>query len=113
MPILLTTPWNPGNYDPGKTYPRAKIVTFTNNTERKAIRVTVDFGDEVEGKWVSGVPDRMRGRMGTHGHMIDGSAYDTMVAASPDEGETVYDAVKRLLYAYLVANVPELAGTVE
>lgn len=108
MPILLTTPWNPGNFDPGKTYPYAKILTFTQSTENKWMRVAVDFGYMNEGVWSTGSA-KDKEKMYT----IRGEDYDTMIAAMPEEGEKVYDAVKRLLYAYLVAHVPELAGTIE
>lgn len=111
MPILLTIPWNPGNYDPGTTYPRAKIVSFFHNTEIRTIRVVVDFGDVVEGRWVSGPAVRSSGK--GQSYTIKGEDYDAMIVASPNESETVYDAVKRLLYAYLIEEVSELEGTVE
>jgi hypothetical protein len=113
MPILLTTPFNPGTFDPGHTYPRAKVISFANNTEAKVIRVSVDFGDMVEGAWESGFPNSMRMEGREKLYIVHGTNYDVMVAELPGEGETVYDAVKRLLYAYLVTNVSELAGTVE
>lgn len=108
MPILLTTPFNPGAFDPGQAYPRAKIVLFFDNIANKSIKVCVDFGDIVDGNWGSGAAT---GKEKTF--FISGEAYDTMMSAFPDEGETVYAAVKRLLYEYLTTNVPELAGTIE
>jgi hypothetical protein len=108
MPISLTTPWNPGNYDAGKTYVRAKILHVNISPESKMIRVVVDFGDVVDGKWVSGkAPDKEKPIL------IKGADYEAMVADIPQEGEKTYDAIKRVVYAYLTTKVPELAGIVE
>ena len=108
MPISLTTPWNPGNFDPGKTYVRAKITHFVVSTESEVIRVTVDFGDVVNGEWVSGAaPDKEKSIV------IRGADYTAVVADTPQEGETTYDAIKRALYTYLTDNVAELAGIIE
>jgi hypothetical protein len=107
MPIRLTTPWNPGNYDPGKTYPRAILTALTIYPELKRIHLVVDFGDVIDNKWKTGdasLPNETT---------VKEEAYDTMVAAVPQEGETIYQAVKRVSYAYLLATVPELAGTIE
>jgi len=108
MPISLTTPWNPGNFDAGKTYVRAKITTFAVNLESKILRVVVDFGDMVEGEWVSGkAPNKEKSIT------IRGEDFDAMLDDTPQQGETTYDAIKRALYTYLTTNVPELAGIVE
>ena len=108
MPILLTTPFNPGAFDAGHTYPRAKIITFFHDTEKEVMRVGIDFGYEVNGTWESGAAENK-----VKTYTISGEAYDDMVAEDPDPGESVYDAVKRLLYEYLIEEVPELDGTIE
>ena len=108
MPILLTTPFDPGAFDPGKTYPRAQIIQFTVSPENEDIRVVVDFGDVDDGEWVSGAAREKLNHI-----LIQGADYTAIVADTPEEGETTYDAVKRALYDYLVDNIAELAGTVE
>lgn len=106
MPIQLTTAWDPGQYDPGQTYPRAKIVDFL--WKSTFIRVTVDFGDVSGEDWVSGAARRKEKT-----YTISGTDYDTMVAEISQTDEALYAGVKRVLYAWLQTNVAELAGTVE
>lgn len=106
MPIQLTTAWDPGQYDPGQTYPRAKIVGFS--WRDTYIRVTVDFGDVVDSAWVSGAAQRKE-----KSYTISGADYDTMVAEVSQTDEVLYAGVKRVLYAWLQTNVAELAGTIE
>jgi len=124
MPILLTTPWDPGNFDAGNTYPKAKIVSFQHqesfsgpmsDVARKTIKVVVDFGSvDGEGNWVSGgAPNKAKTYSIADHPSGNPHPYSDLVGDSPIGDETTYEAVKRALYNYLINSVPELAGTVE
>ena len=114
MPIYLTTPFNPGDLDTGKTYPRAQIAAITIGLEpglRRSPFITTryNFGDIVSGVWTRGnaSPD-MEVR-------ISDTDYETMVAsgiATESEDYNVYNAVKRIIYTYLIDN-GYLVGTIE
>lgn len=108
MPIVLNTPWNPGQFDPGQTYPRAKIANFWIGIDKPVLKVTVDFGDVVDGKWKSGNAERKEKTI-----TVKGDAFIALIGSAANKDETAYDCIKRLLYNYLVSNVPELAGTIE
>lgn len=107
MPILLTTPGDPGDNDPGVTYLRAKIDRLNINLRRKNIDVDVSFGDLDGEEWTPGKGLRLRS------FVIEGEDYDTMVGELSNDGEKVYDAIKRLLYEWLQINHDRFAGTVE
>jgi len=109
MPILLTTPFDPGAFDPGNTYPRAKIIQFIHKSVSQKITVVMEVGDvDGEGQWVRGIESRQ------FAFQIWGLQYDNLVAnTTPEEGETVYEAVKRSLYEFAIANYPQFAGTIE
>jgi hypothetical protein len=108
MPILLTTPFDPGAFDPGNTYPRAKIVQYVHNVGDR-MTVTMELGDvDGEGQWERGLEAK------AFSFSIWGLAYDSMMEnAVPEEGETIYEASKRVLYEYVIANYPQFAGTIE
>ena len=106
MPILLTTPADPGDNDSGNTYPRAKIYNFSLNTLAKEINVNFAYGDVVDDVWAHGNGLR------TKDVGIKGADYDTLIAALSNDGEGVYAGAHRLLYQYLIDN-GHLVGTVE
>lgn len=122
MPILLTTPWDPGNFDAGNTYPRAKILGFhyremlplvdpEGSGSEFELDIVVDFGDIVEGNWVPGsAPGKTKSI-----HITDGEEAELtdLMSTVSQADETAYEVVKRAIYAYPVANIAELAGTVE
>jgi hypothetical protein len=107
MPITLTTPWNPGNFDSGKTYPQAKVVGINIKLDIQVIHVIIDFGNTVDGKWQPGAATRKEKVLS-----ISGADFTTMTTATPQSGEDLYAAIKRVVYAYVLQKVPELAGTV-
>ena len=115
MPILLTTPYNPGSADPGKSYPRAKITGFSIDLHAKVIRARLEYGDVVDGAWVRGLVSTEPEVCIENKPADPGPAstdYDDMVAELPDEEETIYVAAARVLYEYLLAN-DILDGTIE
>lgn len=107
MPILLTTPGDPGESDPEASYPRVQVLNFTINIRSKIIRFTVGFGDVTEGVWVPGTGLKSRA------YEITETDYDTIVAALSQDGEAVYDGAARLLYEWLQTADSRFAGTVE
>jgi len=96
MPIALTTAYNPGDNDPNKTYPQAKIISYNIDIIYKSIHVLCQYGNTVDSVWVrgAGAPDK--------GFSIVGQAFLDIIAELPEEGETVYETVSRVLYEYLL-----------
>jgi hypothetical protein len=105
--MLLTTPYDPGDLDPGQTYPRAKIVVQTIRPDQKAIDLTWSFGDVSGSDWIPGAADP-----GGQESIIEAD-YDTVVASLPTDGsELIYNGAARVLYQWLIDN-GHLAGTIE
>lgn len=98
MPIQLTNPFNPGDLDPGKTYPEAKILEISINTQAKFIRMSAVCGETVSGIWYGGAQSRI------FNAMVMGEDYDTMILETTTSGEDhmIYAGVKRVLYQYLL-----------
>lgn len=107
MPILLTTASDPGDNDPGASYPRAQILSFGIDTRDKRISFVVGFGDVVDSKWQHGNGVRSKE------FSIEGDDYDTMIEEVSLADEKVYDGAARVMYAWLQANHSRFAGTVE
>lgn len=107
MPILLTTAYNPGDADPGKTYPRVKIISFSLVPDDKYLDMQLEYGDVSEGNWVPGVAKRI-------GKQITGAAFDSLAGGSLplDANELIYDGASRTLYQWLLDN-NIFAGTIE
>jgi hypothetical protein len=99
MPILLTNPFNPGDMDPGKTYPYVKLSFIGIYLTNKQISLQWQYGDEVSGVWT---PGKIQAP-GCMAQIIE-EDYDTVIASetvSGDEG-VVYDAVRRVLYSWMI-----------
>lgn len=115
MPILLDTPWNPGDADPGQTYPRAKITKFSIEPDRiisgsmsGSIVVDIQYGDNLSGS--SGSWSRGDASPG-YGWMITGSDYDALVSVT-GSSDSIYNDAKASLYNWLLDN-NHLSGTIE
>jgi hypothetical protein len=70
--------------------------------------VTVEYGDTSGGIWVTPNPKPP--------HMceeISGSDMEALMESEALPGETLYEHIKRVVYAYLQDKYPHLAGTVE
>lgn len=109
MPVLLTNAFNPGDIDPGHTYPRANIVMQAIRPEIQQIQIEFEFGDMVNGKWVPGAQTPRRMVM-----VNPGADYTAIVSeeATADEDYLIYAGAKRVLYEYLIAK-GHLSGTIE
>lgn len=111
MPIVLTTPADPGDNDPGQSYSRAKIIRFLINLNSKYIDFVVAYGDVVDDSWVPGKGLKHKE------FRIDGDEFNTMMAESAlvSDGASqyeIYAGAKRVLYQWLIDN-GHAAGTVE
>jgi len=114
MSFNLTTAFDPGDLDPGHTYPKANIMFQSirpevgPNGEPVGVFVQYAFGSVVEGSFVKGVASPTRSAF------ITGTDYDTLVdeAALEAESYKIYSGGKRVLYEYLV-DKGLLAGTVD
>lgn len=106
MPLLLTTAYDPGDNDPGQTYPRAKVVAFDWQDDRITFRLEV--GDEVgdPAVWTFGPGADAKQ------FILTGADYDAVVAEASLASELIYVGVKRVLYQWLIDN-GHVAGTIE
>lgn len=110
--ILLTTPYNPGDLDPGQSYTHAMVTEFRADILRKQFRVEVQFGT------VSGSPAVFfPGKSDRILHVIKdtprtgGTEYTDLIALTPVAGTTTYQSVAAHLYGYLITK-GFYAGTV-
>lgn len=110
MPIALTDSFDPGDYDVGQSYPKAKILRFDVDTVGKRIDMLLGFGEIVEDVWVKGAATK---KVRFSVVDVDGDpAFTNLVEQSTLDGETFWDAAKRLAYAHVQTENAELAGTV-
>lgn len=108
MPLLLTTPYDPGAADPSGSYPRGKILGFSIDTEKSTIHFDLEYGDVNGDVWERG------GAAPRKQYVVADADYDAMVVGetTAGEGHVIYAGAKRVLYQWLIDNGHE-AGTVE
>lgn len=107
MPWQLTTPLNVGDLDTG-SYSQIKITRLTHDSVRGFLNVDLEYGNTTAGKWVPGVAPRTK----QTSIFINDQDYQDLVEDSiATDGENVYEAIKRVLYAYLVTNNIISAGS--
>lgn len=110
MPITLATPYSPwpiGSPFEGVFYPKVRISQV--NFLRNFIEVTVQLGDNPGGgEWTVAkeAPDPFL-------FVFDGEEFDALRTALTNDGEEVYDAVKRVIYEHLQTLNPIFLGTIE
>lgn len=105
MPIQLTTPYDPGDADPGVTYPRVIIFELVAHPTISEIELSCHYGTGTSTAWVDGVADPVV----VH---IRGTDYTTIIQALPLSGsERLYDGVSRVHYQYLLDN-GHFSGTI-
>lgn len=115
MPIALTAAYNPGDHDPGKTYPQAKIDSIEINVRRKIVAVILSFGDTVDDQFSDGVGAEKKRVLirDDDSATPPGTEFTDLMATVTNDGENIYDAIKRIAYAKVQALESSLAGTVE
>lgn len=112
MPIQLTSPWAPwphadaGSVPASVTYAEAQVYKITW-TDAPSLLAWVEFGETVNDEWVPGAysPAKLRVE-------LTGEDFTTLASALTNEGEGIYDAMKRIVYTYLQTNNLMLAGTI-
>lgn len=132
MSVTLNTSFDPGSFDPGKTYDKIKVISFTLDLYRLSISVTVGRGyvDGSDWVWARGsagellttehtiqdipeIPDSLDG----NGNSIPGTGspadlqFSILVSKMGNSTKTIYDRAAEELYAWVIANLPEYAGT--
>ena len=101
MPILLNTPLNTGDID--GNYNEVKIVEMRWLGERSTIRLVVEYGNTVNGKWVTGKFFTGSTNQNPKSHLIVDEDYTAMISTlSSAEGAPLYGEIKDALYAYLL-----------
>ena len=108
MPILLTTPADGGIITEGESFTHAKIIHFAHNSQDSRIKMTLAYGT-VDGE---GEFHRASHRAMKKNFVIRGGKYNNLINNSiATDGENIYEAVKRVLYQWLIDN-GHLDGTV-
>ena len=107
MPILLTTPFNPGDLDKGHTYPLVNIVSVHILKEQEKIAIEYQFGSMADGVWTPGPAAPTKQFV-----VITEDDYAAVVKQAANSGELIYEGVKRVLYQYLL-DKGIVAGTIQ
>lgn len=114
--INLTTPYNPGDLDPGQSYTHARIIEFRAALDAKILTICVVYGYlDGESEWVQGKAPIRKVEINNKG-----SKYDLLIASATttssdevqpgDGGHKCYIGTGRELYTYLINNVSGYAG---
>lgn len=111
MSIALTSAFNPGDNDPGKTYThmRACRYYYDGSSAESAWHADFEYGFFDMTTWVKGK------NLATHVKLEDVSPNNyltAMLAKEANEGEKVHDAMLRIMEEYAVS-AGIIAGTVE
>jgi len=101
MPIILTTPFDPGDTDPGQTYAAVQIVSMRWALSGY-VEVECQHGNVVAGAWVPGSKPTTWHSIADNPKTGD-KDYSAIVTTKPLEGESVYAGAGRGLYEHLVA----------
>lgn len=120
--INLTTAFNPGDVDSGKSYTHVKIVEFRAHIEKKQITIISQLGYLDGGEWIAGLIEP-KIFVVSNGKVVQ--AYTDLVVGStalqtdvadpgppPVSEYNVYAAAGRNLYQWLV-DTGKYVGTVE
>lgn len=105
MPLLLTTPLNPGDLDPAGPYTHLKIDWFALLVPDNKIELVTSYGTMDGSTYTKGAVSPVTK------YEVAGADYGTMVTSLPNEGETIYAAAGRKLYEWLIAK-GHAAGTI-
>lgn len=125
MKIILSTPFNPGDLDPGKTYPHVFIPRFTDANQGTNLSFDYEYGTvttktvSVPGIGLLGTPGNASVPVWTKGigaptrtALISGTAYLQMAYSAPLlNTDTTYNTLMRTLYNYLI-NTVGISGSI-
>lgn len=103
--VSLTSSWNPGDRDQGKTYSEVRIMKIELNFEQKEVVFEVEYGNEVDGQWQKGAASPRRSEC-----LVDDD-YTTVLAISCGEGDNCVEKLEKHFLQLLVTR-GVLSGTV-
>lgn len=103
--IQLTTPFNPGDVDSGRTYPHVKVTEFHFYWTVGIIEVICQYGEQSGNTWSPG-------KVSNPAIRFTGTAYTELVSTlCPDDTTPVYVAAYAALYDKLITE-NHFSGTV-
>lgn len=109
MPWQLTTPVDTGDLDPNGPYAQVKIMKFTHDSRIQRIHIALEYGNTVDDEWVPGKQPSSR----PSSVVITGDDYISFVSThTTEDDELTYNATKRGLYEWLLANGHIEAGSI-
>jgi hypothetical protein len=94
MPILLTTPYDPGDLDT-TTYAQVEIVSLHEEKIQRFFRLYCQYGNTVSSVWTPGVIDIAQ-------FQIKNTDYTDILNRLPLSGNTGYQTLYKGLYQYLI-----------
>ena len=111
MPITLTSAFDPGAFDEGNTYAEAKVLRFEMDTVNKRLDILFSYGATPASDFVVGAAARKERITVQNGPGT--TEFDDFVNQATLDGETFWEAGKRLVYSHMQTMEPtKLAGTV-
>ena len=108
MEITLTTSFNPGDADKGKTYDKLRIAYISIDPILKTVQLTLEVGSYDDEVWQPGVI----GRQNLLIEESDTPSYSDLLELATLSEETFGEVLNRVLYGYIQTKFPEYAGTV-
>lgn len=97
MSIELTTPYNPGDNDPGKQYRECQITSIIHNAILGSVQLGYEYGDsDPEGNWIRGPGAQNKSLM------IIGDEFMELASLPHVGSETVFQGVKRVCYQWMI-----------
>lgn len=103
MYLALTTSFNPGDHDAGKTYTHVKIGSMNVNPSGSSIIFSYTYGEYDGVTWTPGLK--------AVASEFTGAAYDVVAANVATASEPLADHVTRAILEKLVAD-GDLVGTI-
>lgn len=95
MPIQLTKSFDPGDIDPEVAYAQVKIVSYIVDIISRTLRMNCEYGNTVTGVWTPG-------KVPITAIELNSAAFLPLMLQAVVQGETVYNAVSRVLYQHLI-----------
>lgn len=109
--INLTTNYDPGDLDPGNTYPKVDVVNDSRNRQAEIIDVALCYGTESGGKLVPGKAALVTMRVANKpNESPPGTDYDDLMALLANANEKGAAAYNRCLCQHAI-NKGLFAGT--
>ncbi len=107
--VQLTTAWDPGDFDAGKSYTHVAVTRVAENTESNSVQVQMTHGYLDAGVFVVGLKDPKQFAIT---NVSGGTAhYDNMVAKVPVGGENLMAGYQGIICQWM-ADEGHYPGTV-